>query len=174
VTGAPPGRLVVGVGSPDRGDDAVGPAVAWSVAALASPGVRVVVHEDPTDLVHLWQDCDLAIVVDAVVSGRRPGDLVIVETGSTGPRLPEDAWAGGGRGGTHGFGVAAAIELSRALGRLPRRVVLVGIEVSTLEVGAPMSHAVLDAVPVAVAHINGLLAGATAGDLSDRQGQAQG
>jgi len=162
VTGARPGPLVVGIGSPDRGDDAVGPAVAWSIAALAPPGVRVLVHEDPTDLVHLWQDCDLAIVVDAVVSGRRPGELVIVEMGSTGQPLPEGARATGGRGGTHSFGVATAIELSRALGRLPRRVVLVGIEVATVTVGAPMSQAALDAVPRAVDRIGDLLAGAAA------------
>ncbi len=157
MTGPRSGVLVVGVGSPDRGDDAVGPAVAWSVAALAAPGIRVVVHEDPTSLVQLWSESDLAIVVDAVMSGRRAGELVIVETGADGERLPQSAWAAAGRGGTHGFGVATAVELSRALGRLPRRVVLVGIEVATIALGAPMSQAALDAVPQAVARIGDLL-----------------
>ncbi len=159
MTGPRSGVLVVGVGSPDRGDDAVGPAVAWSVAALAPPGIRVVVHEDPTALVQLWSDCDLAIVVDAVLSGRRAGQLVIVETGADGAPLPEGAWAAAGRGGTHSLGVATAVELSRALGRLPRRVVLVGIEVATIALGAPMSQAALEAVPLAVARISDLLAG---------------
>jgi hydrogenase maturation protease len=142
--------LLVGLGSPDRGDDAVGPIVAQRIATLRLPGVQVLEQEDPTSLIDLWDDRDLAIVVDAFCSNEVPGTLTIMEPGVGGAPLVDDAWTGTGRGGTHAFGLAAAVELSRALHRLPRRLVLIGIEAGGLEHGAPLSAPVSDAVERAV------------------------
>ncbi len=78
-----PTTLVVGLGSADRGDDAVGGHVARAVAALADPRVVVVVeHEDPTDLIELWTGHDRVVVVDATWSGGPPGTLHLIETGA--------------------------------------------------------------------------------------------
>ena len=141
--------LVVGMGSPDRGDDAVGPTVARLVTALDLPGVAVVEHEDPTDLIELWSGRETVVVVDAVRSGALPGTLHALETGANGARLVEGSpW--GGSGGTHGFGLPAAVELARALGRLPRQVVVVGIEAEQFDHGSPLSRAVAGAVDTAV------------------------
>lgn len=142
--------LVVGLGSPDRGDDAVGTVVGRALAARHLPGVDVVAHEDPTDLVELWSGRELALVVDAVLSGAEPGTVVVVETGAAGEPLPASAWGRTGRGGTHAFGLASAVELARALHRLPSRVVLVGVEVESLDHGAPLSDPVEAAVPAAL------------------------
>ena len=83
--------LVVGLGSPDRGDDAVGGDVARAVAALALPDVEVVEHEDPTDLIELFSGRSLVVVVDAVLSGTATGAVRVIETGVGGERLPESA-----------------------------------------------------------------------------------
>lgn len=148
------GLLVVGLGSPDRGDDAVGPVVARLVADLALPGVRVLAHEDPTDLVTSMTGAGAVVVVDAVWSpGSEPGSLIILETGDGAPPLPEDAWARTGRGGTHAFGLAAAVELARALRRLPPRVTLIGIVAAGFEHGEPLSPAVAAAVERALAAV---------------------
>lgn len=144
------GALVVGLGGPDRGDDAIGAEVAGRVAALRLPGVAVVVHEDPTDLIELWSGRELVVVVDAVRSGAAAGTLVILETGAGREPLPQSAWAPMGRGGTHAFGVAAAVELARAIRRLPPRLTLVGIEARSFEQGTPLSREVLAALPRAV------------------------
>ena len=149
--------LVVGLGSPDRGDDAVGPTVARRVAALRLPGIQVVEREDPTSLIDLWGDRDLAIVVDALCSDGVPGTQMIMESGVGLAPLPEDAWTRTGRGGTHAFGLAAAVELSRALHRLPRRLVLIGIEAGGLEHGEPLSAPVGAAVEPAVEAAIGIL-----------------
>jgi len=159
--GAAP-ALVVGLGSPDRGDDAVGPAVARRVARLRLPGIQVVEREDPTSLIDLWDGRDVAVVVDAVCSDGVPGTLVIMESGVGGAPLPQDAWTRTGRVGTHAFGLAAAVELSRALHRLPRRLVLVGIEAGGLDHGEPLSVPVSAAVAPAVATAVGILAAAGA------------
>lgn len=149
--------LVVGLGSPDRGDDAVGPIVAQRIATLRLSGVQVLEREDPTALIDLWDGRDLAIVVDAVCSNGVPGTLVIMESGVDGAPLTGDAWAGTGRDGTHAFGLAAAVELSRALHRLPRRLVLIGIEAGGLEHGAPLTAPVSAAVERAIRAARGIL-----------------
>lgn len=144
--------LVVGLGSPDRGDDAVGMHVARAVAAREDPRVEVLEHEDPTDLVELWTGRERVVVVDAVCSGAgaAPGDVRVLETGAGLDPLPEDAWAGTGRGGTHAFGLATAVELARALHRLPERVTVVGVEAARFDHGAALSPPVAAAVPGAV------------------------
>ncbi|MCR6491832.1 hydrogenase maturation protease [Cellulomonas sp. P24] len=152
-------RLVIGLGSPDRGDDAVGPVVARRVARLGLEDVAVLEHEDPTGLIDLWADADVAVVVDAVCSGGEPGELLVIETGAGAEPLADQAWARTGRGGTHAFGLAAAVELGRALGRLPARLVLVGVEASAFEHGAPLSPAVHRVLDAAVGAVVGAVAG---------------
>lgn len=130
--------LVVGLGNPHAGDDAVGVLVADAVARRALPGVRVVTHEDPTDLPLLWAGAEAVVVVDAVLSGRPVGTVVVLdEEGS----LPVAAASG-----THDFGLADAFALSRALGTLPARWVVVGVEGRSLTPGTPISDAVAAAV----------------------------
>jgi hydrogenase maturation protease len=82
-----PRQLVVGVGHPDRGDDAVGPVVVERVRELLGCGpdpggigtVRadLVVHADPTCLSDLWEGVALAVVVDAVRCDRPVGSVVV-------------------------------------------------------------------------------------------------
>jgi hydrogenase maturation protease len=164
--------LVVGLGSPDRGDDAVGPEVAAALARTAAgrglAGVTVVEHEDPTALVDLLEPTDptdptgtwdAVIVIDAVRSGAAPGTLTVLDVGADGQRFAAlGARLDPGPAGTHGFGLAGAIELARALDRLPRRVVVVGVEAAGFEHGAPLSDPVRAAIPRAVEVALGVLA----------------
>jgi hydrogenase maturation protease len=150
-------RLVIGLGSPDRGDDAVGPEVARRVAGLSLPGVTVVEHEDPTGLIDLWGSADLVVVVDAVRSGAMPGSLLVVEAGADAGPVADQAWARTGWGGTHAFGLAAAVELGRALHHLPPRLVLVGVEATQFEHGAPLGAPVAAALESVVAAVVALV-----------------
>jgi hydrogenase maturation protease len=150
---SPQPALVVGLGSPDRGDDAVGGHVARAVAALPDTEVETLEHQDPTDLIELWVGREVVVVVDAVCSGAAAGTLHVLQTGAAHPPLPETAWTRTGRGGTHAFGLAAAVELARVLRRLPARVTVVGVEAESFEAGAPLSPAVVAAVPGAVAAV---------------------
>ncbi|MEQ6902089.1 hydrogenase maturation protease [Nocardioides sp. YIM 152588] len=145
MTGA---TLVVGLGHGDRGDDGVGPEVADRVSdrLRGEPGVRVVVEEDPAALLDLWRGHDHVVVVDAVVTGVPAGTLHRFDVGSAAPPLPERAWARTGTAGTHALGLADAVGLGRALGRLPARVAVVGVEAGRLDLGAGLSAPVAAAV----------------------------
>ncbi len=135
--------LVVGVGNRDRGDDGFGPMVAARVAALGLPDIGVVVQSEPLDLVEHLAEHDDVVVVDAVRTGGTPGTLLVQVVGARGlPRRPEV--------GSHGLGVADALELARALGTLPGRVTVVGVEAPELRPGTPLSAPVRERLDDAV------------------------
>ncbi len=144
--------LVVGVGQRDRGDDGVGPAVAQRVACLLPPGITVLERQDPAGLLDAWAGAELVVVTDAVRSGWQPPGTVQVLHACHGP-LP----VGTGAGGTHGFGLAEVIELGRALGRLPRDLVIVGVEAEQFRLGEPMSPQVAGAVDLAASTVAGVV-----------------
>jgi hydrogenase maturation protease len=133
--------VVIGVGNAYRGDDAVGLAVAERLRARVREGVEVVeCEQEPTRLLDAWQDADVALVVDAAASGAAPGTVHRFDA-SDAP-LPTQVF----RSSTHAFGVGDAVELARTLGRLPRRIVVYGIEGASFAAGAPLSAAVESAV----------------------------
>jgi hydrogenase maturation protease len=134
--------LVIGVGQADRSDDAVGLLVAAEVRRTAT-AVDVVTVSSPTRLVDTWEGRNDVVVVDAIRTGRPAGAVTLVEVGNR--PLPVHP----GAGGSHGFGVAEAIELGRALGRLPRRLVVVGVEAASFALGAEPTPEVVAAVPAA-------------------------
>jgi hydrogenase maturation protease len=137
--------LVVGIGNPDRGDDAVGPLVAARVARLRLPGVEVVTYDEPLALVEHLPGREAVVVVDAARSADgRPGTVHVIRVGSA--PLPRDTAALG----SHGLGVVEAIELARALGRLPAQLTLIGVEAGAVDMGAPVSQQVRDRLEDAV------------------------
>jgi hydrogenase maturation protease len=150
----PGGPLVVGLGSPDRGDDGVGPAVARAVATRL-PEVAVVDHEDPTELLDLWSGHDPVVVVDAVRSGAVAGTVHWVETGQAARPVSTRAWDHSGHGSSHALGLGEMVELGRALGRLPTRLVVVGVEAECFDHGTPLTPRVAAAVPDAADQVCG-------------------
>lgn len=139
--------LVIGLGNPERGDDAVGRHVARLVAAQHLD-VRVIELDDPSEAIDAWGTADTVVVTDAVTSDGDPGDIRVVDAAAQ--TLPAGSWASRG---THAFGLAAVVELARALGQLPRRLLLVGVEAEHFDHGTPMSDAVAAAVPAAAAAV---------------------
>ena len=135
--------IVIGIGNPDRGDDAVGVEVARQVAA-ARLDVLALEFDDPSEALDAWDAEDTVVVADAISSGGKPGDIHVVDVVEQ--KLPAGSWSAGG---THAFGLAAIVELARTLDMMPRRLVVVGVEAGQFSHGAAMSDAVLAAVPAA-------------------------
>jgi hydrogenase maturation protease len=133
--------LVIGIGNPDRGDDAAGVLVARRVRAAASRrdvSVREVVG-DQLALLDTWCGARTVYVVDAIRSGKAAGSVCRFDAAE-----PLDApfW----HRGTHTFSLADVIELGRALGRLPGRLLGYGIEGTAFGLGDPVSPGVEAAV----------------------------
>jgi hydrogenase maturation protease len=126
--------VVIGVGNAFRGDDAAGREVAKRVRERVPDELEVVVCElEPTRLIDAWEGADAALLVDAVSSGSEPGTVHRFD--ATAEALPSRAF----RSSTHALGIGETIELARAIGRLPQRVVVFGIEGEVFGSGTELS-----------------------------------
>jgi hydrogenase maturation protease len=138
---SPPRIVVIGVGNSVRGDDAVGLVVAEHLRERAVDGVSILESEqEPTRLLDAWAGADVAVVVDAAASGAPPGTIHRFDASRDG--LPAHVF----RSSTHAFGVGDAVELGRALGRLPAKVVVYGVEGDCFDTGAALTGAARSAV----------------------------
>jgi hydrogenase maturation protease len=133
------GSAAACLGNRDRGDDAAGPLVADRLRAAGAELLDC--NDDPTRLIDTWAGLDLVVVVDAVRSGSAPGTVHRFET-RDGP-LPREL----GLASTHLISIADTLELGRTLGRAPARVVVLGVEGASFELGAPITPEVEAAVP---------------------------
>lgn len=137
--------LIIGCGNLDRSDDGAGILVAQRLRGL---GWNAVEHDgDGLALLDLWNSADDVVLVDAMVSGSEAGSVSVWDPMER-PLCTENF-----RCSTHAFGPAEAIELGRALDRLPRRIRIYGIEAANFELGASPSASVLAAVDRVVRQI---------------------
>ena len=133
--------VVIGVGNPLRGDDAAGVSVAERLGPRVPDGVEVVsCNEEPSRLMEAWEGAESVVLVDTVSSGAPPGTLHRFDAGEE--AVPARTF----RSSTHAIGISDTIELARALGRLPRRVRVFGIEAGGFATGAELTPAVDSAV----------------------------
>ncbi|MHB8257823.1 MAG: hydrogenase maturation protease [Acidiferrobacterales bacterium] len=161
---------IVGVGSP-HGDDRLGWVAAGELrrsaglAALPPLTLTIAERDRPgMDLLQGLEGLTALIVVDAVCTGLAPGTL---------HRLTGDEI--GGAAGTlssHGFGLAAALELGRAMGCLPPRVAVFGLEIADTG-GEALSPAVKAAMPGLVAAVEREVLDQISRGGSDRDAPAQ-
>lgn len=146
------------IGNPQRGDDAAGRAVA-QVLRASLDGVEIIEEEgEATRVLAGLEGVDAAFIVDACVSGKPPGAIcrfdIVAEP------LPHLALGAS----THGFGLAEALELARALGALPTRCVVYAIEGASFDIGAPLSPAVATAVEIVADHLRAEILGDRSAD----------
>ncbi len=140
----PAARIVVcGIGNDLRGDDAAGVLCLRSLerrVASTGPGPRAVLFidggetpENETSRIRAFCP-DLVILIDAARSGRKPGDVFLVEKEA----ISDEEVS------THRISLALLVRfIEESIGA---RVLFLGIEPKTTESGSPVSPAVLRAI----------------------------
>jgi hydrogenase maturation protease len=141
--------LILGLGNPLLGDDAIGLLVAGRVRERLQGRDDVDVQEDEAGGLRLMERLtgyQRAIIVDAIVSGGAPGTIRRLESGDVPTQRTAIA---------HGIDLPRALELGRALGlAMPSQVRVVAIEAaSVLEFRRDMTPAVAEALEPAVATV---------------------
>ena len=127
--------LIIGIGNRYRGDDALGCLVAEELREHAREGVDVIEHDgEPASLIDSWRGYDRIMLVDAVVSGSEPGMVHRIDLGKH--MLPKHLRSHS----THTLGVGEAVELARALDKLPPHIIFYGLEVKSLDWGMPSKY----------------------------------
>ncbi|HEY0283640.1 MAG TPA: hydrogenase maturation protease [Rhizomicrobium sp.] len=139
---APSRIIVLGIGNIERGDDGAGRAVVRLLRYMLS-GVEIAEQDgEAASLLDKLDGASTAYLVDACVSNAPPGTIHRIDAHLAPlPQASSDL-------STHGFGLAAAIELGRALGRLPPRTIVYAIEAESFASGAPLSEAVATATVI--------------------------
>jgi hydrogenase maturation protease len=131
------GILLIGIGNPLRGDDAVGVVIARRIQERHLPGVRVLEHDgEGASLMEAWKGAQTVVAIDAVSSKSKPGKIYRFE--ATKQPLPGRMF----QDSTHAFGLHEAIELSRALHQLPVQLIIYGIEGRSFAIGGRLSKEV--------------------------------
>jgi hydrogenase maturation protease len=126
--------LIIGIGNEYRGDDAVGLIVARRLKErLAGSAIVIEQSGDGAALMEAWRGAETVIIIDAAMSGAAPGTIHLLDA-NTQP-IPKSYF----RCSTHAFSVAEAIELARALGNFPQRLVVYGIEGKNFAAGVGLS-----------------------------------
>lgn len=148
-----PRRLAIGVGNPDAGDDGAGRLVARLLRDRnrCAPAAGLVVREctgEATALMEAWTGFDDVTVVDACRGAGEPGSVHRLDAHQVARLASLEPCQGGS---THGFGVAAAVALARALGTLPCRLEILAIEGRHFRAGEPLSAEVARAAQELVA-----------------------
>ena len=137
--------LVIGVGNEYRSDDAAGLVVAQRLRQLSLGNVTVIeASGEGTDLMESWKGADTVIIVDAASSGAKPGTIHRIDARAQ--RIPTGLL----RYSTHAFSVGEAVELARAMNRLPPRMVVFGIEGERFDEGTVLSRVVQGSVDIVV------------------------
>jgi len=155
--------VVIGIGNRYRRDDGSALLVLEALAGRLPIAIPVVDSDgDPTRLIDSWTGADLAVVVETVRSGKPPGTVAVVD---------DDALLGaseesGRSQGSHGLGLLEAIALGTAVGRLPRRLRVVGIEPEDLGWGDHVTDAVARGIEPAAALVLDLVHAADGRSLS--------
>ena len=140
---ARPAVVVIGVGNELRGDDGAGIEVARALRALVDPSEVLVLeqHGEALGLIDQWDGFPAAIIIDAIGAGEPAGALRRIDAS----REPVPAELRSSTS-THAVGVGETIELARAVDRLPRTVLVHGVQGASFDTGSPISAAVRAAI----------------------------
>jgi hydrogenase maturation protease len=135
--------LIIGIGNPNCGDDAIGPLVAQRLVGRLPPEVTIFDRTgDMLGLIEEWSGRDGVVLVDAAKAVASPGTIHRIDL------LRESLPAGMSLASTHAFGLTDAVELARALDQLPARLVVYAVVGERFDPGAPQSPAMSKAAEV--------------------------
>ncbi len=142
------GTLILGVGNPLLGDDAVGIVAVEQLRARGDlpSGVRLIDGgTDGLGLIPVIEGCQRVIVIDAVEMAQSPGTIRRFVWGDV-RILGQDVSCLS----LHQTDLAGALTLADALGCLPPEVVIFGVQPQCLDWDDPLSPAVERALPVLI------------------------
>tara|TARA_R110000787_G_scaffold220068_1_gene328836 strand:- start:68019 stop:68495 length:477 start_codon:yes stop_codon:yes gene_type:complete len=144
----PAQTLIIGIGNRYRGDDAFGCLVVAALTGMLPCGVQGIEHDgEPSALMDCWQGAQRVVLIDAVSSGAEAGKIFHFDLAQQ--SLPEQF----NLYSTHAFGVPQAVELARALKKLPPEISFIGVEGACFDAGEALSTPLLKAKDAVMAKI---------------------
>jgi hydrogenase maturation protease len=139
--------LIICLGNRFRSDDGVGLYIADTIRSYGNELVEVVDNiSDSAALMDTWSNKDRVFIVDAVNSNGKPGAIYRFDVSNK--NIPADIFA---RYSTHSINLAEAIEMAKILARMPKSLVVFGIEGADFEAGTGLAPEVEKAASAVIA-----------------------
>lgn len=140
---------IFAVGNSFYGDDGVGAAVLERIRESdAFPGAELIdIQTDALALIDELAPDELNVVIDAADMGLPPGAALGFRPSEVSLKIHADHLS------LHGFGLAETFSLAVQLGRLPRRVLIVGVQPERIEINQGLTATVAAAVPQVISII---------------------
>jgi hydrogenase maturation protease len=134
---------IIAAGNTFYGDDGVGAAVLDAIRdGSILPGAELVdIQTDALALVEHLDPDEPTVIIDAAQMGLAPGEVKAFRPDEAILRMTGDHLS------AHGLGLAEAFALAERLGRMPRRLVIVGVEPARVAINHGLSAEVRAAVP---------------------------
>jgi len=146
--------LVIGIGNDFRKDDAAGLIAAKRLRAVAGKNVAIQEQSgEATALMEAWQGRAKVILIDAAKCTGAPGTLHRFDA------VKRPLPGGLLRYSSHQLSVVDAIELARALNRLPGELIVYGIEGKHFDAGKGLSAEVERSIPELVERVRREISG---------------
>jgi len=135
---------VIGIGDLNRKDDAAGRIAVRELKAKGIEGFHTAESGgDVSEIMYLWKDFDLVIILDAMKSSLKPGEIRRFDAVAN--PLPEEYFP---NFSTHSFSLAQVIEIARELSELPLELIVYGIEGEDFSMGSGLSPAVAGSIEI--------------------------
>jgi hydrogenase maturation protease len=151
--------LVVGLGHPDRGDDAVGLVSAAAIRALGLTDTSVTTSVTGLlGVVDAVAACERLVVIDAIRSGAVPGTVLQYDARHL-PTALRSSFS------SHAVGLAEEIALLDNLGHLPTDAEIIGVELEDVTIGTDLTPAVVQSLPTVIAAVIAFRATERTGDV---------
>ena len=134
--------VIIGIGHPFRGDDALGPQAISLLKPHLPPTVdSMTLLGDLSALLSIFENYEAVYLIDAIVTKQSlPGTYHRLEG-----ILPDTASTC--RTSTHAFDISQAIEMAHVLNCLPKKLVIFGMEAEQFTEGGPLSNALSSQLP---------------------------
>jgi hydrogenase maturation protease len=145
-----PRTLIIGYGSPLRGDDALGPQVAEQLSERFSKEPRVqvqIVHQLTFDLAESLSNFGLVVLIDARKA--KPVGECYVQEIQPSQEIPQPF--------SHYLNPQELLSICQILYSTQPEIILIGINAVNFEVGDPISRLVQNRIPELIEKIEALL-----------------
>ena len=141
--------LVLGIGNLVMSDDGVGVKVVQRIQREFRFPEYVEIIDGGTlglDLLHMLEQIENLIVIDAVETGREPGTCIRL----AGEELPIALET---KVSPHQMGLKDLLAVARLMGHLPHEMVLIGVQPGSIEMGAELTPEVETKVDVLIENV---------------------
>jgi len=138
----------IGIGNRFRSDDAAGIKIMEALSEDALPGASYLeASGEGATLIEMIEKEEVVYLFDAVSSGQKPGTIFRFDAAAE--KVPAKFF----NYSTHAFSVAEAVEMARALNKLPPKLILFGVEGKNFEQAKQISNEVAGAIKKVVENV---------------------